>query len=284
MFRFSNAKARDVCDTLLRSNMESVRPPRETWLSRKKAFEVILRNVPDVLDRSVFSSVEGVVKVLDTKFGRVVLFMSSLMAASKICDEGVWFNNIFFGASPYSFTPRMYCKTCGKLGHKSCEVMKCFKCGGVDHIGSACSVDQKTSEPYCVHCSEQGHFYRTCPTAKAKSQPALLRKQRTYAEALKKLSNERPGSKSILQRPSPVEKPLDRYQQHNLISSIFRIIIDLFVLKKVNHLVVFVHHYCGISSFEESVILFKNDMRVFHPSYEALVHPSYLDSLMMRLS
>ena len=79
MFRFSNAKARDLCDTLLRSCMESVRTPRETWLSRKKAFEVILRNGPDVLDRSVFSSIEGVVKVLNIKFGHVVLFMSSLM-------------------------------------------------------------------------------------------------------------------------------------------------------------------------------------------------------------
>ena len=231
MFKFSNAKARDVCDVLLRSNMSSVRPPRETWISRKKAFEVILRNVPDTLDRSLFNNTEGVVKVLDIKHGRVVLFMSSLKAASEICDKGVWYNDMFFGASPYSFTPRMYCKTCGKLGHKSCEIMKCFKCGGLDHVGNACPIDQKTSEPYCVHCSTQGHFYRTCPIAKAKSLPALVRKQKTYADALKALAFDRPGTRTILQRQPGRRQELNMYEKHNLISSIFQVVIELFNIK-----------------------------------------------------
>ena len=65
MFNFSNQKAKEVCDGLLRSHMQSERPPRESWLSRKKAFEVILRNVPDSLDKSICSSTDEVVKVLD---------------------------------------------------------------------------------------------------------------------------------------------------------------------------------------------------------------------------
>ena len=101
--------------------------------------------------------------MLNIKHGRVVLFMSSLMAASKICDEGVWLSDMFFGASPYSFTPRMFCNTCGQLGHKSCEVVKYFEFGALDHIGSGCPSDQKSSEPFCVHCKSQGHFPHTCP-------------------------------------------------------------------------------------------------------------------------
>ena len=227
MLKFSNSRAKDVCEKLLRENMTSIRPPRETWISRKTSFEVILRNVPDSLDKNVFMEIDANIrKVLDIKHGRVVLFMSSLRSASNICDQGIWIHDMFFGASPYSFTPRMYCKDCGRVDHKSCLVKKCFKCGEVDHVGAECPKVSPDLPPFCVHCTEQGHYSRSCPLVKEKTQPALKRKQKTYADALKKLAYNGPGSKKILQRTS--ERKMNMYERDSLIRSVLQVVFQIF--------------------------------------------------------
>jgi hypothetical protein len=132
------------------------------------------------------------------------VFVESLLTVSDLVNDGIEIDNVWYGVVAKYAPPKISCSDCGRLSHKSCDVVKCFRCGTVGHTRKECTVEQSDLIVSCVHCDSNSHMSHQCSDFKEVKKVATKRKQQSYAAAVKGYS------KRSLHSRSPVLKSHQR--------------------------------------------------------------------------
>ena len=92
--------------------------PRQSWIDRKRTFEVEFYGIPPNFEVTL-QHLPGVVRTLRRKHS-LVLSVSSVEETRRLCLEGVSHGQNLFCASPFAIVPQIACRDCGSLSHKRC--------------------------------------------------------------------------------------------------------------------------------------------------------------------
>jgi hypothetical protein len=101
--------------------------PRHSWIDRKKKFEVEFYGTPLGFEVTL-QHLPGVVRTLSRRHS-LVISVSSVEEARRLCLEGVSHGQNLFCATPFVFVPQIASRDYGSLSHKKCGKRLCFHCG-----------------------------------------------------------------------------------------------------------------------------------------------------------
>jgi hypothetical protein len=117
--------------------------------------------------------------------GRAILFVESLQKVSDLVSNGIEIDNVWYGVVAKCARPRISCPGCGSLSHKSCDVVKRFRCGTVGHTRKEYTVEESDPIVSCVLCDSDSHMSHQCSDFNEVNKIATKRKQQSYAAAVK---------------------------------------------------------------------------------------------------
>ena len=120
------------------------------------------------------------VKLLKRGGSEFIYFLPSLELASTLVEHGRWFRPYQLEFAPFTFAPKLICKTCGSPEHKQCSKVVCKLCGK-EHSSETCV----SESVQCYYCKGD-HSFKDCSKFKEKRIIAKAAKKKSYAEALMK--------------------------------------------------------------------------------------------------
>lgn len=213
LLRFRSVSAADAARKILLETFKNQYEKRErqqkiSYIDRKKSFELVIRGVP----RNIPSDLIQKEAKCDRIFRRsqqdpvCILSFNSLDSARKIHSSGIMVGKYYFEAEEYVSRALVGCRACGAVDCKGCEEIKCFKCGGLDHVKEQC---QNDCIEVCFRCNSLEHPPDQCPVYKEKVQIATQRKKKTFLEALRNGKSNPPGlsPRDSVREVAQVESP-----------------------------------------------------------------------------
>jgi hypothetical protein len=162
---FGKPKARDFAETILSQKLSDLLRPRGGFLKHKKVFEVSC-NVPKEINLAALNEHMKSISFKSIGF-RTIFTFSTATQASKIIQDGHFFESYHLEFQPFVYKPKVACK-CGSIHHSSC-------------VPPPQTSDQESN--ICANCKGE-HPTKTCDVLKLKMKNALENKKRSYAEAL----------------------------------------------------------------------------------------------------
>ena len=172
-----NKTAKLLCEEILFKKLDG-KVKRKGFLSNKKLFEVSCRVPKDLDPKNVLHEIKAE-KFIKRGGNEIIFFMPSQITASYIVKNGKFVKPYHLEFAPFTFAPRIICKSCGSAEHFECTKVLCKSCGQ-EHKSEDCHSDFLN----CYYC-KGSHGFKDCPQFKEKVSSAKLSKKKSYAEALK---------------------------------------------------------------------------------------------------
>jgi len=188
---FRNERAKKFAEETLLKELDALllkRKPKESYISTKSTFQVAAIIPIDIQPESIAKRIKAS-KFITRGFNKFIFFLNTIEEAKLLIENGLIIDESFVNFFPFVFNPRITCKNCGSLEHKSCTVAKCLNCSG-NHSSEDCDAMDTV---YCRYCGSKEHNPDDCIAYKEKLTSAKLNKKKSYADALKgPLSNHSP--------------------------------------------------------------------------------------------
>jgi hypothetical protein len=124
---FRNEKAKQFAAEILLKELDEYlvkRKPKESYISSKTTFQVAAILPFDIQPEAIAKRI-GALKFITRSFNKFVFFLNTIEEAKLLIENGLIFEEAFVSFLPFVFNPRITCKNCGSLEHKSCSSTKC---------------------------------------------------------------------------------------------------------------------------------------------------------------
>ena len=204
-FYFKTAHQKQKAEQAVRSSKYFREITKNKRVYTKKTYEVLAFGCEESM-ADVLKGIEGVVSINCLPRGKCIISFSTRVQAALAVSNGLQITGRrgkfkWLTCKPYTYRPRISCKSCGSLDHKGCNVIKCLKCAQTGHLAADCLNERLT----CVVCNGN-HSRRKCSIYLEKLRKASKNKRKSYAQALMVKDHVVNQSKAIPQKRRTKER------------------------------------------------------------------------------
>lgn len=192
---FRNERAKTFAEEILLKKLDAIlmkRKPKESYISTKRTFQVAAILPIDIQPEAIAKRIKAS-KFITRGFNKFIFFLNTIEEAKLLIENGLIIEESFVNFFPFVFNPRIICRDCGSLEHKSCNDSKCLNCAG-NHGTEDCDAMETV---YCCYCRSKEHNPDQCSVYKEKLSKAKSNKKKSYAEALKGSSSNQSIKKKV---------------------------------------------------------------------------------------
>jgi hypothetical protein len=180
---FRNERAKMFAEEILLKELDALllkRKPKESYISTKSTFQVAAILPIDIQPEAIAKRIKAS-KFITRGFNKFIFFLNTIEEAKLLIENGLIIDESFVNFFPFVFNPRIICRDCGSLEHKSCNISRCLNCAGTHETDDCDAMDTV----YCCYCRSKEHNPDECSVYKEKLSKAKANKKKSYAEALK---------------------------------------------------------------------------------------------------
>jgi hypothetical protein len=180
---FRNERAKMFAEETLLKELDAFllkRKPKASYTSTKSTFQVAAILPIDIQPEAIAKRIKAS-KFITRGFNKFIFFLNTIEEAKLLIENGLIIDECFVNFFPFVFNPRIICRDCGSLEHKSCNISRCLNCAG-NHGTDDCDA---LDTVYCCYCKSKEHNPDECSVYKEKLSKAKANKKKSYAEALK---------------------------------------------------------------------------------------------------